>query len=439
MSKKACCLIVAWIWISCVGLILIGCEKPIPTRDAVIAGGSMAPTFLGQHYQVTCSDCGYQFAFDSKLPADKKVVCPNCGFRGIRAENLEIQPADTAIVELMDLTKPGNIKRGDVVAFELPSAKTPVANKPVLVKRVVGLPGEKIQVRDGDIYVDGKLFRKSLELQKRTRIPVFDSKYSTADSKISPRLEMGVGSENWSGFVGAQKAYESPYDEEEKPVKFDWVTYRNWRCCRHDGRRDELLPVEDYYAFNQNTNRDLNPTDEVFVQLEMECEKEGAVFFAIPHLGVRYKFGLDFKRREATLFSSLEGVVEYRLDDRIRGSKNTVIEVSTIDHQLVVLVDGVQAFQHDVFHQASTAPVAKTPFALAFAKGESKISRVQVWRDIYYLNEGPFFAGDAEREFVAGENEVILLGDNSPVSSDSRHWENPAINTKQIIGKVVPN
>lgn len=44
-----------------------------------------------------------------------------------------------------------DFKRGDIVVF-----KSPSENK-MLIKRIVGLPGEKVEIYDGSIYIDGKL------------------------------------------------------------------------------------------------------------------------------------------------------------------------------------------------------------------------------------------------------------------------------------------
>lgn len=45
----------------------------------------------------------------------------------------------------------GNPKRGDVVVLSSPG------DGPVLLKRIVGLPGDKLEVRDGRIIVDGQM------------------------------------------------------------------------------------------------------------------------------------------------------------------------------------------------------------------------------------------------------------------------------------------
>lgn len=47
-----------------------------------------------------------------------------------------------------------DFKRGDIVVF-----KSPSENK-MLIKRIVGLPGEKVEIYDGSIYIDGKLLEE---------------------------------------------------------------------------------------------------------------------------------------------------------------------------------------------------------------------------------------------------------------------------------------
>ncbi|MCK5288989.1 MAG: signal peptidase I, partial [Candidatus Omnitrophica bacterium] len=46
----------------------------------------------------------------------------------------------------------GKPKRGEVVVFVPPHDR-----KKVYIKRLVGLPGESVRIKDGNIYVDGKI------------------------------------------------------------------------------------------------------------------------------------------------------------------------------------------------------------------------------------------------------------------------------------------
>ena len=53
------------------------------------------------------------------------------------------------------------IRRGDIVVFKYPAESIPsekiVQYKTLFIKRVIGLPGETIEVKGRDVYVDGKL------------------------------------------------------------------------------------------------------------------------------------------------------------------------------------------------------------------------------------------------------------------------------------------
>ncbi len=62
----------------------------------------------------------------------------------------------------------GEIERGQVVVFKKPPNQPSAAND--LIKRVIGLPGETIQFRDSQVYVDGLLVQEPyLSQQNSTR------------------------------------------------------------------------------------------------------------------------------------------------------------------------------------------------------------------------------------------------------------------------------
>jgi signal peptidase I len=70
-----------------------------------------------------------------------------------------LEVGDRVIVSKLNRT-PG---RGDIVVFDRP-ASDPVSdpNQPkVLIKRVIGLPGETVESRDGLVFVDGKQLDES--------------------------------------------------------------------------------------------------------------------------------------------------------------------------------------------------------------------------------------------------------------------------------------
>lgn len=52
--------------------------------------------------------------------------------------------------------KLGSPKRGDIIAF----TKDGKDNSAIHIKRVIGLPGERIQIREGKIYIDGEEYKE---------------------------------------------------------------------------------------------------------------------------------------------------------------------------------------------------------------------------------------------------------------------------------------
>ena len=61
-------------------------------------------------------------------------------------------------------------RRWDLIAFRSHDAPDYLE-----VKRVVGLPGERISIRQGDVYADGRLARKTLPQLRAAAVLVHDS------------------------------------------------------------------------------------------------------------------------------------------------------------------------------------------------------------------------------------------------------------------------
>ena len=84
---------------------------------------------------------------------------------------LKIPFTDTRILKLRDP------QRGDVVVFEYPRDRSKD-----FIKRVIGVPGDEIQVRDKQVYVNGVLYRNPHEVHKET---------SVLPATMSPRDNFG--------------------------------------------------------------------------------------------------------------------------------------------------------------------------------------------------------------------------------------------------------
>jgi len=72
--------------------------------------------------------------------------------------NPVLQSGDATLVNriVYDMSKP---KRGDIIAFK-PNGNE---NAYFYIKRIIGLPGETVQIEDGKIYIDGEVLEEAYE------------------------------------------------------------------------------------------------------------------------------------------------------------------------------------------------------------------------------------------------------------------------------------
>lgn len=55
----------------------------------------------------------------------------------------------------------GDPKRGDVVIFKAPATEPCAVDECEYIKRIIGLPGDKVMVKGGQVYLNGKLLDQS--------------------------------------------------------------------------------------------------------------------------------------------------------------------------------------------------------------------------------------------------------------------------------------
>ena len=119
----------------------------------MIPTGLMAPRLLGQHWDLHCPACGTDFAFGYP-PDPSRARCPNCLYMGgdftsRRGDNVDGGDRVLVLKYLYQFQPP---QRWDVVVF-----LNPQDNRQNYIKRLIGLPGEKIEIVHGDIFASRRI------------------------------------------------------------------------------------------------------------------------------------------------------------------------------------------------------------------------------------------------------------------------------------------
>jgi signal peptidase I len=161
-------------------IVLVLLLKTFVAEAFVIPTGSMAETLLGYQKWETCPQCGYTFPVNCSSEVDPQqgppvevvaCTCPNCRFRDAWKERDPINnqwrvhrdpPAwgsgDRVLVSKFPFDNghfgdTGRPNRFDVVVFKFPVEPQKGQIPMNYIKRLCGLPGETIGIKDGDLYV----------------------------------------------------------------------------------------------------------------------------------------------------------------------------------------------------------------------------------------------------------------------------------------------
>jgi signal peptidase I len=454
-----------------------------------IPTGSMADTLNGAHFRLRCPQCGYEYDygfvpgryFDSRgrrLPDDtvpsgtvhpgvtrcpscghypSKLICLRCGREydslalmkqrgvlpsrcpGCNGELMSHTPMPVAngdrILVLKCIYQFIEPKRWDVIVFKNPT--DPTIN---YIKRLVGLPDEKVEIIDGDVYIDNKIARKPPKVQDELWMPVYnndyqpvqpkngnfnghawaqpfknvgDSKWNTTNSNSPPTftLESPVGQINamfYDTSVGnnfrATYAYDDVDRYDDMPICSDLMVRFDSRAAGSEGRIGIALS-----KYETNYTARIDPAGEMIIS--------------------RNKNGKQSEEIELA-----RQTIELSATD-----KPVPISFANVDH-LVVFQYGENKLTYDLGRNPEDAGPIKAdiePRVEIFGSGKLTLSHIAVFRDIHYTN--PAFPGSNGRTraskgnpFFLERDQFFVLGDNSPNSEDARLWDRPGVANKEL-------
>ncbi len=405
-----------------------------------IPTGSMADTLKGAHFRLRCPQCGYAYDHGfvpqsygmpedtvppGLVPIRQQTRCPSCGFYVPASEEAPVANGDRILVLkcIYQFLEP---KRWDVVVF-----KNPINPTENYIKRLIGLPGDTIEIIDGDVCINGLIARKPPEIQRELWMPIYDNDYQP----VNPNERAGFNGHRW----------QPPFNLEGSA----------WKISSDDPTRLVLdsptnqTSVLTYGAPSANNFAATYAYDEVYMYARMPAVSdlmvryyvqpsgtEGTVGIALSKQGVDYRAKLDLSGR-MTLTQVKDGqetVLAHKEVAPLPAGVFALVKFANVDHQLLFECQG-QELAVDLGRTPQKVeqgpPLA--PRAEIFGAGKLTLAHVALFRDIYYTSDGQGSRGGRAiegRPFKLNQDEFFVLGDNSPNSEDGRWWGQPDMASK---------
>ena len=368
----------------------------------VIPTGSMAPTLQGRHKDVVCPQCGYEYRVSASSEVDRDgnriancnvegALCPMCGF------DLRLDPNDLKAVEAYPSYSGDRIivnkfaydasdpQRWDVVVFKYPEdAKTNY------IKRLVGLPNERFQIRHGDVFTaptgsdQFQIARKSPEKVRAMLQPVYDNDYALPkliEAGVRPRWQPWVGlgeKSNWT----TSSDFKS-FTADGSSTAPEWIRYQQIEPTEETWKRvvqnqhvtsPEPSLIYDDYAYNDGDDGNCgyprgtpHPVGDLAVDLKLDVKNnQGAVILELVKGGRQFRCRIDLATGDAKL--SISGLADFAptASAPIRGPGTFDVSFANVDQQLILWVDGkVIAFNgptsYDDLNNATPVEIAPRP------------------------------------------------------------------------------
>ncbi len=422
---------------------------------------------------------------------NERARCPNCGHTSIEVAALPRNHGDQLLVH-KNAYLYRQPKRWEVVVFRNPARPTQA-----YVKRIVGLPGESVAIVDGDIYVGGTIQRKDWNAQRSIRIPVYEDVHQPQnEAEWRPRWNPEPGAATWAhtdnGFTLDHQSSGDSVDGDT----LSWVNYQHWLLSggRHrtlvfvdeeiddailsgipggpmqfnpdTGRllcrgalplaaRDRLLqvsddpdyveaihtlyeqsharPVSDVYGYNESDG--LEPTVKVrdlMFSLELTIGGGDGEMVVEMSDGL-HTFQLVMVTSTGQLRLHVEGTNEPVRVGKFPGSiigRQFSLEMSLMDRQVLVAIDEDEVFEAwNMPKNDQKAPGTSKPARFGARGLQVNVEALKLYRDVYYTRKG------YRSPYTLGVNDYYVLGDNSPISFDSRSWTNGAVGRHLFLGK----
>jgi len=429
----------------------------------IIPTGSMADTLRGAHFRLTCPTCGYPFnlgypngegpllpypipvtnsTYSSQAPRSQSdfPLCPLCGTRFDSDYKARVSNGDRILVlkYLYFLSEP---QTWDVVVF-----KNPTKPEQNFIKRLIGKPGQTVEIIDGDVFIDNKIQRKPNHVQNVLWIPIYHSDHqppNDAPGRRDKKLwDSPFQPENPSGPWNIDQhhhrfTFTDPNDLETITGSDDLETFTSSNNLETiNFSRDRLRKsTQSFLAYNSSRTYPSDIASDLKMAFTLTPDSsDGSIVIKLGKYRRTYRAEIDFDGACRIINESDHQLI--LAQDQftpLTPGMPIVITYANVDHTLILTVgenqlqfigdDDPQTWGYDPANRLNIPPSA----ALAGVGPGFSLEHINLFRDVHYTNaaNSDIGAGTEGNPFTLADDEFFVLGDNSPQSHDSRFWDTP--------------
>ncbi len=439
----------------------------------VIPTGSMAPTLYGKHFDHVCSSCGYAFAVGADHLGFTRVVCPNCGYEDLFTDKNPPDAGDGIFTLSWPFAAGGALgpRRWDVVVFKAPfriEQGSELEGQTNYIKRLIGLPGDVIELIDGDVYLAPAKDLPETIQAKLAAAPLPEPLTQPEKDLVNSALQIARKT------PAAQDAlWQIVFDADYPPTKTKAPAWRPvgspgqqpaWsstgRTFTVNNQADQPQYLQlfganftDAYGYNLGQGHKIVSDLQLCATVTWQ-EGDGRILLMLSSRDDLYTMELNpthgtgrmvQSSREQDQPGEVLGIWTF---PPMRPDQPVPVSLSSVDRRLQVRMGGNVVLRHDLPTTAAWAKqqpaVASPPLVAVGAAGvRAEFGHLQVMRDVYYrddvllqtvirtedglqtfhnaYSDRPGWA-DRDNPMLLRDEEYFVLGDNSPASLDSRRW-----------------
>ncbi len=392
-------------------------------RPLYISGPSMVPTLVGTAWKLTCPECRYTYR-EPIVEQRFTTLCPLCQalIRIPPDGSANPIPAERLLIDAR-AKKP---ERWQVWALRDPN-QVAIGH----IKRVVGLPSERVAIRGGNIWIDGRIARKTLDEFFSCAVLVDDSRYQNPSRLRWQRHVLSDGYE-WFVFSGVHGSSSSADNPSGKPTSDE--NQRALAKAATEKRAETLIPNVEHGLTSFNS-----VLHDCLWEVELMHNSKWSLAWRVQTGDGAWLVHVA-STGHWSIFWNASRVADGRAENIPAHCR---WEFAFIDLQLWVQANGRILVRYPVeqngFPSAPNGNAdgswqasdglgdSRNPssfpgewFALSFPRGSLRVASWRVWRDVYYTPDPQTRLGNQHLEIQLGPHQYYVLGDNPDNSQDSR-------------------